>query len=146
MSERACQPRETCIRSPRRQAALGSHVIYVDNYPLVLAHARAPLASRPEGRTAYIHAGLRQPDKILSHPVTRDSLDFTQPVALMLIQAHDEPHRGRIARAVRAKQGEDAARGDALITTTHCRNISNCSVHAHTHKAWCYPTSCGTQS
>jgi hypothetical protein len=37
------------------------------------------------GRTAYIHADLRQPEEILSHPVIRDVLDFTQPVALMLL-------------------------------------------------------------
>ena len=65
--------------------ASSSRVVYVDNDPLVLAHARALLTSVPEGRTAYIHADLRQPDKILIHPVTRDVLDFTQPVALMLV-------------------------------------------------------------
>jgi hypothetical protein len=65
--------------------APSSRVVYVDNDPLVLAHARALLTSGPEGRTAYIHADLRQPEKILSHPVTRDVLDFTQPVALILV-------------------------------------------------------------
>ena len=62
-----------------------SRVVYVDNDPLVLAHARALLASGPEGRTAYIHADLRDPQAILDHPVTRDVLDFTQPIALMLV-------------------------------------------------------------
>ncbi len=60
-------------------------VVYVDNDPLVLAHARALLASRPEGRTAYIHADLRDPRAILDHPVTGEVLDFSQPVALMLV-------------------------------------------------------------
>jgi len=62
-----------------------AHVVYVDNDPLVLAHARALLTSSPEGRTAYIHADLRDPAAILNDPVTREVLDFTQPVALMLI-------------------------------------------------------------
>jgi hypothetical protein len=51
----------------------------------VLAHARALLTSSPEGRTAYIQADLRDPAAILSDPVTREVLDFRQPVALMLV-------------------------------------------------------------
>jgi SAM-dependent methyltransferase len=61
-----------------------SHVVYVDNDPLVLAHARALLTSSPQGRTAYIRADLRDPESILSAPVTREVLDFGQPVALVL--------------------------------------------------------------
>ena len=60
-------------------------VVYVDNDPIVLAHARALLTSSPEGRTAYIQADLREPEKILNDPVTRQTLDFTQPIALMLV-------------------------------------------------------------
>jgi hypothetical protein len=62
-----------------------ARVVYADNDPLVLAHARALLTSSPDGRTAYIHADLRDPASILNDPVTRDVLDFTQPVALMLV-------------------------------------------------------------
>jgi hypothetical protein len=61
-----------------------SRVVYVDNDPLVLAHARALLTSSPEGRTAYIQADLRDPAAILSDPATREVLDFSQPVALIL--------------------------------------------------------------
>jgi hypothetical protein len=60
-------------------------VVYVDNDPIVLAHARALLTSKPEGKTAYIHADLREPEKILADPAVRDTLDLTQPVALMLV-------------------------------------------------------------
>src|SRR5215472_10321961 len=60
-------------------------IVYVDNDPLVLAHARALLTSSAEGKTAYIEADLRDPEKILQHPVTRQTLDFTKPVALMLV-------------------------------------------------------------
>jgi S-adenosyl methyltransferase len=62
-----------------------SRVVYVDNDPIVLAHARALLTSTPQGRTAYIEADLRDPEKILTHPVTRDTIDFSQPLALMLV-------------------------------------------------------------
>jgi O-methyltransferase involved in polyketide biosynthesis len=57
--------------------------VYVDNDPLVLAHARALLTSAPEGATAYIHADLREPDKILENAA--QTLDFSRPVALMLM-------------------------------------------------------------
>jgi hypothetical protein len=59
--------------------------VYVDNDPIVLAHARALLTSSAEGKTAYIHADLREPEKILADPVTTATLDFTQPIALMLV-------------------------------------------------------------
>jgi len=67
------------------QAVIPSaRVVYTDNDPLVLAHARALLTSSLEGRTAYIQADLRQPESILASPVAREVLDFSQPVALML--------------------------------------------------------------
>ncbi|MBO4160735.1 MULTISPECIES: SAM-dependent methyltransferase [Micromonospora] len=62
-----------------------SRVVYVDNDPIVLAHARALLTSSPEGATAYIDADLREPEKILHHPELRRTLDLGQPVALMLV-------------------------------------------------------------
>jgi S-adenosyl methyltransferase len=60
-------------------------VVYVDKDPMVLVHARALLASAPEGRTAYIQADLRSPLDILSSPAVQSVIDFGQPVALMLV-------------------------------------------------------------
>jgi hypothetical protein len=60
-------------------------IVYVDNDPLVLAHARALLTSHPTGATDYIHADLRDPERILAHPAVTDTLDLDQPVALLLI-------------------------------------------------------------
>jgi S-adenosyl methyltransferase len=62
-----------------------SRVVYVDNDPIVLAHARALLISHPAGRTAYIQADLHDPNAILRHPAVRETLDLGQPVALMLV-------------------------------------------------------------
>ena len=62
-----------------------SRVVYVDNDPIVLAHARALLTSSDEGATAYIDADLRDPEKILTHPDLRGTIDLSQPVALMLV-------------------------------------------------------------
>ncbi|MCL2584330.1 MAG: SAM-dependent methyltransferase [Streptosporangiales bacterium] len=62
-----------------------ARVVYADNDPLVLTHARALLRSAPEGRTAYIQADLRAPESILGDPATRETLDFTRPIGLMLV-------------------------------------------------------------
>jgi len=62
-----------------------ARIVYVDNDPIVLVHARALLASSPEGRTAYIDADLRRPKEILADPELRRTLDFAKPVALMLV-------------------------------------------------------------
>jgi O-methyltransferase involved in polyketide biosynthesis len=66
-----------------QSAARESRVVYADNDPLVLAHARALLTSTPEGATDYIDADLHDPDAIL-RAATR-TLDFGQPVALILM-------------------------------------------------------------
>jgi S-adenosyl methyltransferase len=58
-------------------------IVYVDNDPLVLAHARALLTSAPAGATDYIDADMRDPGKILR--AAGGTLDLGQPVALMLI-------------------------------------------------------------
>jgi hypothetical protein len=60
-----------------------SRVVYADNDPLVLAHARALLTSSPEGVTDYIDADLRDPGKILQEAAR--TLDFTEPIAITLI-------------------------------------------------------------
>jgi hypothetical protein len=60
-----------------------SRVVYVDNDPVVLVHARALLTSGPEGLTDYIDADLKQPAQILQEAAK--TLDFDQPVALALV-------------------------------------------------------------
>nr|WSZ15433.1 SAM-dependent methyltransferase [Streptomyces canus] len=60
-----------------------SRVVYVDNDPVVLAHARALLTSGPEGRTDYVDADFRSPAQILEQAAK--TLDFDQPIALCLV-------------------------------------------------------------
>ncbi|WP_433040775.1 SAM-dependent methyltransferase [Dactylosporangium sp. CS-033363] len=62
-----------------------TRVVYVDNDPMVMVHARALLTSAPEGRTAYLEADLREPGRILAHPEVRSTLDFSRPIGLMLV-------------------------------------------------------------
>jgi S-adenosyl methyltransferase len=68
-----------------QRVAPESRVVYVDNDPMVMAHARALLTSTPQGRTRYLEQDLRRPESILSHPDLADVLDLREPVALMLI-------------------------------------------------------------
>ncbi|MGW3659567.1 SAM-dependent methyltransferase [Streptomyces sp. NPDC005151] len=66
-----------------QRVAPESRVVYVDNDPLVLTHARALLRSSPEGATDYLDADLRDVDTILEQAAK--TLDFSRPVALMLL-------------------------------------------------------------
>jgi O-methyltransferase involved in polyketide biosynthesis len=58
-------------------------IVYVDNDPIVLTHARALLTSTPQGATAYVDADLRDPDGILQEAAR--TLDLSQPIAIMLM-------------------------------------------------------------
>jgi hypothetical protein len=60
-----------------------ARVIYVDNDPIVLAHARALLTGTPAGTTGYMDADLREPGKILQDAAR--IFDFSQPVAVLLV-------------------------------------------------------------
>jgi hypothetical protein len=62
-----------------------SRVVYVDNDPIVLVHARALMDSTPEGKTTYIQADMREPEKIVSAPELLDTLDLSRPIGLTLI-------------------------------------------------------------
>jgi hypothetical protein len=66
-----------------QKVAADSRVVYVDNDPLVLTHARALLTSSPEGATDFINADVRDPEKILAEAAR--TLDFSQPVAVMML-------------------------------------------------------------
>jgi hypothetical protein len=68
-----------------QQITPDARVVYVDNDPIVLVHARALMISTPEGRSEYISADVRDPQSILTEPVLRETLDFTRPIGLTLI-------------------------------------------------------------
>ncbi len=59
-----------------------ARIVYADNDPMVLAHARALLTSTREGATAYVHADLGEPDTIMADAAK--TLDFAKPIALIL--------------------------------------------------------------
>jgi S-adenosyl methyltransferase len=88
-----------------QRAAPESRVVYVANDPIVLLHARALLASGPQGATSYIEADLCDTGKILAEAAR--VLDFGQPVAVMLLSVlhcipdQDDP-AGIVARLMAA--------------------------------------------
>ncbi|MFJ9722105.1 SAM-dependent methyltransferase [Streptomyces sp. NPDC101209] len=66
-----------------QRLAPASRIVYVDNDPLVLAHARALLTSTPEGRTDHLDEDLRNVDAVLERAAR--TLDLSRPVALLLL-------------------------------------------------------------
>ena len=88
-----------------QRVAPESRVVYADNDPAVIRHAEALLKSTPEGRCDYIEADLRDPETILA--TAARTLDFTEPVAVLLFQVlhfipdADDPY-GIVARLMAA--------------------------------------------
>ncbi len=93
------------VHAVAQQIAPESRIVYVDNDPVVLAHAHTLLDSTAEGATAYLDADLHDPDDILRRAA--GTLDLSQPVAVMLISmlhlfADDEDPAGIVARLMAA--------------------------------------------
>lgn len=65
--------------------AAESRIVYVDNDPIVLVHARALLTSAPEGVTRYVNADMRDIPAILESPEFTETFDLSQPIAVSLI-------------------------------------------------------------
>jgi S-adenosyl methyltransferase len=80
-----------------------ARVVYVDNDPLVRVHASALLTGA--AATRFVTADLRDPDGVLNHPQTRELIDFSQPVGLLMtavlhfVADGSDPH-GLVARYV----------------------------------------------
>ena len=62
-----------------------ARVVYVDNDPIVLTHARALMSGPGHGITRVLQADLREPEKVLVAPEVTETLDFSRPVALLLV-------------------------------------------------------------
>ena len=95
-----------------------SRIVYVDNDPLVLTHARALLTSDPAGRTAFIPADLRRPQDILAHPDLAATLDLSRPVAVTVVAVlhflHDDDEAYAAVRTLMA-----AVPVGSYLTLTH---------------------------
>ncbi len=106
-------PTTNNVHEVAQEVAPESRVVYADNDPLVLAHARALLTSSPGGpHRATSRLTCATPEAILASPVVREVLDFSQPIALMLvavlhfIQDEDKPGGDRRGAARRPAAGQ----------------------------------------
>jgi len=96
-------PNADNVHGVAQEAAADTRIVYVDNDPIVLAHAHSLLTSTPEGAAAYINADLLRPDDVLRQAAA--TLDLDQPMAVLLISMlhlvpdSDDPY-GVVARYV----------------------------------------------
>ncbi|MDP9793517.1 hypothetical protein J2S43_002029 [Catenuloplanes nepalensis] len=91
-----------------------SRIVYVDNDPMVLAHARALLVgTTAEGITRYVPADYHEPEKILAEAAT--ALDFREPVAVMFMGVLGyEPDLATV-RSITARIMAETAPGSHLV-------------------------------
>ncbi|MCW8101699.1 SAM-dependent methyltransferase [Streptomyces tauricus] len=108
-------PTEDNTHQAAQRAAPASHIVYVDNDPLVLTHAAALLRSGPHGATDYLEADLHHPEQILR--AARSILDFDQPVALMLMGVLGHIHNYDQAHAIVRRLTSALPTGSYLL---HC--------------------------
>jgi hypothetical protein len=111
-------PTKPNLHEIAQQVQPAARVVYVDNDPIVLAHARALLVGSEDGRTAYLHADARSPRSIVDDPQLRDVLDLSEPVALSLIAllhfvTDDEDPHGIVATLL------DALAPGSYLVMTH---------------------------
>jgi hypothetical protein len=76
-------PAPGAVHQVAQRVAPETRVVYVDNDPLVLVHARALLTPGPQGRCDYVDADLRDPAAVLAQAAR--TLDFAQPVAVLML-------------------------------------------------------------
>jgi len=111
-----------------QRVAPESRIVYVDNDPLVLVHARALLTSRPEGACAYIDADVRDPGAVLD--AAAGTLDFSRPVALMLLGILGHVGEDDEARSI-VRQLTGALPPGSYLTLSDGANTSKAREQAH---------------
>ncbi|MEU3747397.1 MULTISPECIES: SAM-dependent methyltransferase [Streptomyces] len=99
-----------------QRVSADSRIVYVDNDPIVLTHARALLTSAPEGVTEYVDADARDPETILAAAGT--TLDFSRPVAVLMLGILNFVLDTGEARAI-VKTLMDALPSGSYLVLTH---------------------------
>ncbi|XVV16183.1 SAM-dependent methyltransferase [Actinoplanes sp. CA-131856] len=116
-----------------QRVAPESRVVYVDNDPLVLAHAQVLLTSDPRGATDYLQADLREPDAIIAG--ARRTLDLGQPVAITMLGIlnfipDDDEAAALVARLV------DAVPSGSYLAISHPTNEINGETMEEALRFW----------
>ena len=105
-----------------------SRVVCVDNDPVVLSHARALLRPAPEGATSYVDADVREPDKIVTE--SRATLDFGEPVAVMMNHLLNYVGRDAEVRSILATMMEAVCPGSYLVVVHPASDLDQSLVEA----------------
>lgn len=109
-----------------------SKVVYADNDPIVLVHARALLTSAPLGTTAYLDADLHDVEKIIQAPEVRD-LDFSRPIGISLIAilqfVTDEAEAHRIIDTLMAQLAPGSALAISTVTAHNEQAVQGAKVY-----------------
>src|SRR5690606_8175236 len=101
-----------------QEVAPESRVVYADHDATVLEYAHVLMRSKPEGRTAYINADVRE-DQILDSPRLREVVDLDQPVALSLVAVlHFVPDEFKPYEIVRGLV--DRLAPGSFLVLSHC--------------------------
>ncbi|MFF5296582.1 SAM-dependent methyltransferase [Paractinoplanes globisporus] len=112
-----------------------SRVMYVDNDPIVLVHARALLTSAAEGYTSYLDADLHNPDAIIASQEFRETFDLSKPVALSLIAILqfivDDDHAHRIIDTLMAPLPPGSVLAMSTVTADSAPDEVNKGVAAY---------------
>ncbi|MEU8122310.1 SAM-dependent methyltransferase [Spirillospora sp. NPDC049024] len=106
-------PTRENVHEAATRARPDSRVVYVDYDPVVCAHGRALLADA--GNVGFAEADLRRPDDVLGHPVVADLLDFSEPVALLLVSVLHFVDDAEDPHALVARYRDALAPGSRLI-------------------------------
>ena len=113
-------PTEQNVHQVAREAAPGSRVVYVDHDEVAVAHSRLLLQDTPDA--TIIQADLREPATILDDPAARALIDFTKPVAVLLVAVlHFVPDSARPAAILTALR-DALAPGSYLVICHSCRD------------------------
>jgi S-adenosyl methyltransferase len=114
-------PTEQNVHEVAQEAAPGSRIVYVDNDEVAVAHSRLMLEGNPDATV--IQADLREPDKILADPETQLLIDFTRPVALLLLAVlHFVPDGAKPAQIL-ATLRDAVSPGSYLVICHACRDV-----------------------
>jgi SAM-dependent methyltransferase len=112
-------PTQGNVHEVAQQAAPGARVVYADVDPVAIAHSKALLAGNDDA--AIIDGDLREPEKILDDPVTRQLIDFSQPTGLLLAMVlhfiSDAEDPWRIVATLR-----DALAPGSFLVLSHVNN------------------------
>jgi SAM-dependent methyltransferase len=114
-------PNADNVHAVAQEAAADARIVYVDNDPIVLAHAHSLLRSTSEGQTAYVDADLREPKAVLRRSAA--TLDPAEPIAVMLVSIlhhlpdEDDPH------GVIAQYMDKLAPGSYLVVSHLAKDI-----------------------